>query len=66
MSDLTNNGHTMQIRGIFIALTGETVPLRNNMEFHEVKESNLVKLFRSYSKSLSIEGVAEVTLLITE
>lgn len=66
MSDLTNNGHTMQIQGIFIALTGETVRLRNDMEFHEVKESNLVKLFRSYSKSLSIEGVAEVTPLITE
>lgn len=66
MSDLTNNGHTMQIQGIFIALTGETVRLRNDMEFHEVKESNLVKFFRSYSKSLSIEGVAEVTLLITE
>lgn len=39
---------------------------RINTEFYKVNESNGVKIFRLYSKSLSVEGLAKIKLLISK
>ena len=39
---------------------------RINTGFYKVNESNGVKIFRLYSKSLSVEGLAKIKLLISK
>lgn len=52
----------MQRRHSAHLLQSEIANLRKDMEFHEVKESDGIKLFRSYSKSFSNEGLAKIKL----
>lgn len=56
----------MQCRCSAHLLQNEIANLRKDTGFHEVKESDGVKLLRSYSKSSSIEGLAEIILAMIE
>ena len=47
-------------------MENESAGLRKDTGFHEVNKNDGVKLFGSHSKSLSIEDLAEIKLLITE